>query len=55
LTATGALIGAARWLADCDLHYWGDLDTHGFAMLDRRSMFPSADRVVSQFEILEGK
>ena len=49
-------MGAARWLADCDLHYWGDLDTHGFAMLDRlRSMFPSADRVVSQFEILEGK
>jgi len=36
-----ALIGAARWLADCDLIYWGDLDTHGFAMLDRlRSVFP---------------
>ena len=36
-----ALIGAARWLADCDLIYWGDLDTHGFAMLDRlRSAFP---------------
>jgi len=23
------------WLADVDLHYWGDIDTHGFAMLDR--------------------
>ena len=30
-----ALIGAARWLTDGDLYYWGDLDTHGFAMLDR--------------------
>ena len=29
------LIAAARWLADCEVHYWGDLDTHGFAMLDR--------------------
>jgi len=36
-----ALIGAARWLADCDLHFCGDLDSHGFAMLDRRrSKFP---------------
>jgi hypothetical protein len=24
-----------RWLADQDLVYWGDLDTHGFAILDR--------------------
>jgi len=30
-----SLIAAARWLADRDVHYWGDLDTHGFAMLDR--------------------
>jgi hypothetical protein len=26
---------AARWLESCDLHYWGDIDTHGFAMLDQ--------------------
>ena len=25
----------ARWLARCRLHYWGDLDTHGFAILDQ--------------------
>ena len=33
----------ARWLAGCDLHYWGDIDTHGFAILDQlRSHFPRA-------------
>ena len=24
----------ARWLAELRLHYWGDIDTHGFAILD---------------------
>lgn len=29
------------WLADLDLVYWGDIDTHGFAILDRmRQRFP---------------
>jgi hypothetical protein len=29
------------WLADRDVVYWGDLDTHGFAILDRlRATFP---------------
>ncbi len=29
------------WLARCRLLYWGDIDTHGFAMLDRfRRVFP---------------
>jgi hypothetical protein len=38
-----SLIAAARWLADCEVHYWGDLDTHGFAMLDRlRASLPLA-------------
>jgi len=38
-----SLISAAGWLADCDVHYWGDLDTHGFAMLDRlRAGLPRA-------------
>lgn len=27
-------LGRARWLSDCHLHYWGDIDTHGFAILD---------------------
>ncbi|MDP5185115.1 DUF3322 domain-containing protein [Blastococcus sp. BMG 814] len=29
------------WLADVDLRYWGDIDTHGLAILDRlRAAFP---------------
>jgi hypothetical protein len=31
------------WLADIRLFYWGDIDTHGFAILDRlRRRFPHA-------------
>ena len=34
-------LGDADWLRDKELHYWGDIDTHGFAMLDRaRHVFP---------------
>jgi hypothetical protein len=33
----------ARWLASRVISYWGDIDTHGFAILDRlRTMFPTA-------------
>ncbi|QIK37670.1 hypothetical protein GWK36_06375 [Caldichromatium japonicum] len=29
------------WLNACQLYYWGDLDTHGFAILDGlRNHFP---------------
>jgi hypothetical protein len=28
-------LARARWLAGCALRYWGDIDTHGFAILDR--------------------
>lgn len=27
-------LGQARWLGKLRLHYWGDIDTHGFAILD---------------------
>ena len=27
-------LGRARWLGGLRLHYWGDIDTHGFAILD---------------------
>jgi hypothetical protein len=34
-------LAAASWMADRAIHYWGDIDTHGFAMLDRlRAYFP---------------
>ena len=31
------------WLHDLDIHYWGDIDTHGFRILDRlRATLPEA-------------
>lgn len=30
-----SVIGSLRWLRDREVLYWGDLDTHGFAILDR--------------------
>lgn len=31
----------ARWLQSCCLYYWGDMDTHGFAILNQcRAVFP---------------
>ena len=31
----------AQWLHDCAIYYWGDLDTHGFAILNQlRANFP---------------
>ena len=35
------LLGNARWLRDKPIHYWGDIDTHGFAILNQlRSVLP---------------
>jgi len=35
-------LARADWLARCTIHYWGDIDTHGFAILDQlRSRFAS--------------
>ncbi|MBL8471963.1 MAG: hypothetical protein JNM98_09210 [Rhodocyclaceae bacterium] len=36
-------LARATWLARCAIHYWGDIDTHGFAILDQlRAHFPHA-------------
>lgn len=36
-------LARAAWLQRCALHYWGDIDTHGFVILDRlRGHFPHA-------------
>jgi len=36
-------LARAAWLQRCALHYWGDIDTHGFAILDQlRAHFPHA-------------
>ena len=40
-------VGRLRWLADADVVYWGDIDTHGFAILDRlRAWLPRARSVL---------
>jgi hypothetical protein len=28
-------LARSRWLNGCVMHYWGDIDTHGFAILDQ--------------------
>jgi hypothetical protein len=34
-------LAAAGWLCDLPMWYWGDIDTHGFAILDQlRAAFP---------------
>lgn len=41
------------WLASLDLTYWGDVDTHGFAILNRlRSRFPDARSMLMDRETL---
>jgi hypothetical protein len=47
------LLRSASWLAATQIHYWGDIDTHGFAMLDRlRSAFPGARSLLMDRETL---
>ena len=29
------MLAKAAWLRDCEVYYWGDIDTHGFAILDQ--------------------
>ena len=29
------VLAGAQWLHRCAVHYWGDIDTHGFAILDQ--------------------
>ena len=42
-----------RWLRDRTIHYWGDIDTHGFAILDRlRAAFPEASSLLMDRETL---
>ncbi len=47
------LLQSASWLAGTQIHYWGDIDTHGFAMLDRlRSALPAARSILMDRETL---
>lgn len=40
-------VGRLPWLADVEVVYWGDIDTHGFAILDRlRAWLPQTRSVL---------
>lgn len=40
-------LAPAAWLRRCALYYWGDIDTHGFAILDQlRGHFPYAQSLL---------
>lgn len=46
-------VGRLQWLADADIQYWGDIDTHGFAILDRlRAWLPQTRSVLMDRETL---
>lgn len=46
-------LGEVRWLASVKLCYWGDLDTNGFAILDRfRAHFPQTTSMLMDKETL---
>ena len=45
--------GRLPWLAGADVMYWGDIDTHGFAILDRlRAWLPAARSMLMDRETL---
>jgi hypothetical protein len=46
-------LAEARWLETRALHYWGDIDTHGFRILDRlRAIFPAVRSLLMDRETL---
>ena len=46
-------VGALPWLGDVDVHYWGDLDTHGFAILNQlRAWLPHATSFLMDHQTL---
>jgi hypothetical protein len=47
-------LAQAAWLRDKELLYWGDIDTHGFAILDRlRANLPHARSILMDKETLD--
>lgn len=46
-------LAGARWLQQRSIYYWGDIDTHGFAILDQlRAQFPRAQSFLMNRETL---
>lgn len=49
------LLAGCEWPGTTAVFYWGDIDTHGFAMLDRlRGLFPQARSLLMDRETLLG-
>jgi hypothetical protein len=47
------VLAKAAWLARCQVFYWGDIDTHGFAILDQlRAYLPHAYSLLMDRETL---
>ena len=47
------MLAHARWLTNCRVHYWGDIDTHGFAILDQlRNRFDHVESFLMDRETL---
>ena len=47
------LIADAAWLSRCRVFYWGDIDTHGFAILDQlRAAFSHVESFLMDRETL---
>ena len=46
-------LSEVRWLHGRALHYWGDIDTYGFHILDRlRALFPAVQSLLMDRETL---
>lgn len=47
------MLARAEWLRRCSIHYWGDIDTHGFAILDQlRAYLPHAKSLLMDHKTL---
>jgi hypothetical protein len=47
------MLASAKWLSRRRIHYWGDIDTHGFAILDQlRSQFGHVESFLMNRETL---
>lgn len=47
------VLRAVTWLKEKEIYYWGDLDTHGFAMLDQvRSFLPQTRSLLMEESLL---
>ena len=47
------VLKSVEWLIDKEVYYWGDIDTHGFAILDKvRSFVPKAKSILMTEDVL---